>query len=156
MYPFLKVLGITILIAGLVVLGLYLLASSNPSFFFQNISYKTHTQLRGYVLTDEQIVEAGNFFAVNEQFSPQQLSFNELNRHKKNFIVILAKNIGNKQASGMMKCTVGQRSVEVSVIGLRPHMKESDVWIVPVGSAILGSGPNQPQTSVKWTKLYVK
>lgn len=151
-----KILGGVIGVVALIGLGLYFIANFYPSLFFYNPAYKIHTELRGYVLTDEQIVQADNFFLQNEHFSPAELSFDQLNKHKKMFIVILAKNTGNKQAFGTLKCIVGQRSVEVSVIGLRPNMKESDVWIIPVGSAILGDGPNSPQASVEWKKLYVK
>jgi len=151
-----KILGGSIGVVILIGLGIYLIASFYPSLFFYNPAYKKNTQLRGYVLTDEQIVEAGNFFLKNEQFSPTELSFDQLNKHKKSFIVILAKNTGGKQAFGTLKCTAGNRSVEVSVIGLRPNMKEFDVWILPVGSAILGDGPNQPKALVEWKKLYVK
>ncbi|MGC1879343.1 MAG: hypothetical protein WA347_03645 [Rhabdochlamydiaceae bacterium] len=151
-----KILWSSIGVLILIGLGIYLIASFCPSFFFYNTAYSKYTQLRGYVLTDEQIIQAGNFFLENEQFSPQQLSFATLNKHRKSFIVILAKNTGNKQAFGTLKCTAGRRNIEVSVIGLKPHMKESDVWIIPVGSAILGDGPDQPQVSVEWAKLYAK
>ncbi len=140
----------------ILIFGIYLIANFYPSFFFYNTAYGKYTQLRGYVLTDEQIVQAGNFFLKNEQFSPQQLSFATLNKHKNSFIVILAKNTGNKQVFGTLRCIAGRRNVEVSVIGLRPHMKESDVWIIPVGSAILGDGSDLPQVSVEWATLYAK
>jgi hypothetical protein len=151
-----KLLSATIGVVILIGFGIYLIASYYPSLFFYNNAYGKNTQLRAYVLTDEEIVQAGNFFLKNEQFSPTELSFDQLNKHKKSFIVILAKNTGGKQAFGTLKCTVGYRSVEVSVIGLRPNMKEFDVWVIPVGSAILGDGPNQPQAVVEWKKLYVK
>ena len=144
------------LVLVLIGLGIYLLGSYYPSFFFYNPAYTKYTQLKGYVLTDEQIVQAGNFYLENEQFSPQQLSFSQLNKHRRSFFVILTKNTGGKQAFGTLKCTVGHRNVEVSVIGLRPNMKEFNVWIIPVGSAILGDGPNQPYALVEWKKLYVK
>ncbi|MEX0961328.1 MAG: hypothetical protein WDZ28_00515 [Simkaniaceae bacterium] len=151
-----KILGGSIGIVILIGLAIYLIANFYPSLFFYNTAYKTHTQLKGYVLTDEQLSQSENIFSKNEQFSPFQLSFDQLNKYKKIFIVILAKNTGGKQAFGTLKCTVGHRSVEVSVIGLRPNMKEFDVWIIPVGSAILGDGSNQPQAFVEWKTLYVK
>ncbi len=156
MHRMFKILGSLIGIIALIALGIYFIANFYPSFFFRNAAYGKNTQLRGYLLTDEQIVQAGNFFLENEQFFPQQLSFDELNKHKKNFIVILAKNIGNKQAWGTLKCSIGNEFVTVSVLGLHPHMKESGVWIVSIGNAILGNGPHQPQVLVKWSKLYVK
>ena len=156
MYRIFKILGGVIGVVVLIGLGIYLIGSYFPEFFFYNSAYAKNTQLRGYVLTDEQIVLAGNFYLENEQFSPQPLSFAQLNKHKRSFFVILAKNTGGKQGWGTLKCTAGHRSVEVSVIGLRPNMKESDVWIIPVGSAILGDGPRQPQVVVEWKKLYVK
>ena len=84
------------------------------------------------------------------------MSFDQLNKHKKSFIVILAKNTGHKQGWGMLKCTIRNESVEASVLALPPHMKQSVVWIVPIVNAILGDGPSQPQVLVEWKKLYVK
>jgi hypothetical protein len=150
--PLIGILGV-IFLTGL---GIYFMASFYSSIFFSNLSYGRNTQLRGYVLTDEQIVQAGNFFLENETFSPVQLSFDQLNKHKKSFIVILAKNNGHKQGWGTLKCTIGNESVEVSAMGLHPHMKESALWIIPIGNAILGNGLKQPQPLVEWKKLYVK
>jgi len=151
-----KLLTATIGVVILMGLGIYFIASYYPSLFFYNTAYGKNTQLRAYVLTDEQIVQAGNFFLKNEQFSPTELSYDQLNQHRKSFIVILAKNTGGKQAFGTLKCTDEYGSFEIPVIGLRPNMKEFDVWIIPVGSAILGNGPNQPQVFVEWKKLYAK
>jgi len=156
MYRILKILGGILGAVILTGVSIYFIASFYPAIFFSNLAYGRNTQLRGYVLTDEQIVQAGNFFLENERFLPQQLSFDQLNMHRKSFIVILAKNSGHKQGWGTLKCSVGHRNVEVSVIGLRPNMKESDVWIIPVGSAILGDGSEIPQALVEWKKLYVK
>lgn len=156
MYHTLKILGGALGAAILIWFGIYLILGYFPELLFYNPTYGKNTQLRGYLLTDEQIVQAGNFYSENEQFSPQQLNFDQLNKHKRSFFVIFAKNMGSKQAFGTLKCVVGSRSVEVSVIGLRPKMKESDIWIIPVGSAILGDGPTQPQVVVEWKKLYVK
>ncbi len=151
-----KFLWISIGVLILISLGVYLVGNFYPSLFFYNPAYSKHTQLRGYVLTDEQIVQAGNLYLENEQFFPQQLSYGALNKHRKSFFVILAKNTSNKQVSGTLRCVAGLGNVEVSVIGLGPHMKQSDVWIIPVGTAIIGNGPSQPQVSVEWARLYAK
>ena len=151
-----KILGVVFGVVVSMVLGLYFIGSYFPSFFFNNPAYGKNTQLRGYLLTDEQIVQSGNFFLKNEQFSPLQLNFDELNKHKKSFIVILAKNTGHKQGWGTLKCTIRNESIEVSVLGLHPRMRESVVWIIPIGNAILGDGPKQPLVLVEWKKLYVK
>ena len=151
-----KTLGLVVGLAILFWVGVYFLLDRFPGLLFYNKAYKKNTQLRGYLLTDEQIVQAGNFYLENEQFSPQQLSFGQLNKHKQSFMVILAKNTGNKQAWGTLRCKIRNESAEVSVLALHPRMKQSAVWIVPIGNAILGEGPNKPQVKVKWKSLYVK
>jgi hypothetical protein len=156
MYRTFKILGGAIGVVVLIGLGVYLIGSYFPEFFFYNPAYGKNTQLRGYLLTDEQIVQAGNFYLENEQFSPQPLSFAQLNKHKRSFIVILAKNTGHKQGWGTLKCTIRNESIEIPVLALHPHMKQSDVWIVPIGNAIFGDGPCQPQVVVEWKKLYAK
>jgi hypothetical protein len=54
-----KILGGAIGTVVLIGLGIYLIGSYFPELFFYNPAYGENTQLRGYVLTDEQIVHAG-------------------------------------------------------------------------------------------------
>lgn len=151
-----KILGGTIGVVLLIGLGIYFIASHYPSLFFYKPAYEKNTQLRGYLLTDEQIIQSGNFYLENEQFNPQQLNFDQLNKHKKSFIVILVKNTGDKQGWGTLKCTVRNESVEVSVLALHPHMRQSAVWVIPIGNTILGEGPCQPEVVVEWKKIHTK
>jgi hypothetical protein len=97
-YRTFKIFGGAIGVVVLIGAGIYFMACFYPSLFFYNPAYGKNTELRGYVLTDEQIVQAGNVFLKNEEFLPIELSFDQLNKHKKSFIVILAKNTGGKQA----------------------------------------------------------
>lgn len=62
MYRSMKNLGLSsgiIIVIGLI---FYFLASCFPFLLFYKPKYAKNTQLRGFILTDEQIIQAGNFF----------------------------------------------------------------------------------------------
>jgi hypothetical protein len=151
-----KILTVSIGAFVLMGIGIYLFLSCYPSFFFSNMRYAANTHLRAYVLTDEQILQAGNFYSKNESFFPQQLTYDALNSARNSFFVVLAKNTGDKQAWGKLRCIAGRRSAETQALALPPHMNESEIWIIPIGNSILGDGSEQPHVSVEWTRLYTK
>lgn len=111
--------------------------------------------LKGYILTDQQLAEAGNIYSKNAQFLPRQKTFRDL-KGKNNYFVIFARNDGEAIVRGTLNCTVGDKSVHATVLGLPPLMQEAQVWVIPVGHTLLGDGEKLPEITMDWKEFEVK
>lgn len=110
--------------------------------------------VKAYVLTDEQILKAGNFYAFNKNVTFLQLRFDQL-KDKPNFIVVLAKNQGQAFLTGLLRVSVSGKVFDLPVLGMPKDMEESAVWVIPVGGAYLGEGSGAPSITTEWKEFNV-
>lgn len=106
-------------------------------------------EVKSYLLSDKQIIEAGNIYAHNNNVHFDQWTFHQL-KNNPTFIVIFAKNQGEAFVSGTLIGNVSGRIFELPVFGLPKSMTESAVWIIPVGNTYLGEGSALPQIKMEW------
>lgn len=139
-----KILQLFVLFA--VAIGLF---SATPS----NRIYPV--EVKSYLLTDKQLIDAGNFYAQNKQINFEQFTFHQL-KNKPTFIVVLAKNQGEYFVSGVLKGSIASKTFEIPVFGLPKEMEESAVWVIPVGNTYLGEGSALPQIKMDWKEFNVQ
>lgn len=109
-------------------------------------------EVKSYLLSDKQLLDAGNFYAYNQKLSLEQWTFHQL-KNKPTFIVIFAKNQGQAFVSGVLKGTIGNKTFELPVLGLPRDMEESAVWVVPVENVYLGEGATLPEIKLEWKEF---
>lgn len=112
-------------------------------------------ELKGYVLTNDQIASAGNFYTANSNFDPKQMTYNQL-KNKKTFLVVLAQNTGERAVCGVLSLTLDSTQLEIPVIDLPANMDQWQVWIIPTGDQPLGEGDELPQINLSWKEFDVK
>lgn len=111
-------------------------------------------EVKAYVMTDEQMLKAGNFYAFNKNLTFPQLRFNQL-KDKPNFIVVFAKNQGEAFLTGQLRVSVSGKVFDLPVLGMPRNMEESAVWVIPVGGAYLGEGSGAPRIETEWKEFNV-
>lgn len=132
----------------LLIAGVGLIAEAPPS----PTTRVYPVEVRSYLLSDKQLMDAGNFYVKNKDLHFTQWTFHQL-KDKPTFIVIMAKNQGQAFVSGILQGSVGDRTFGVPVFGLPRDMEESAVWVIPVGNIYLGEGSTLPQIKMEWKEF---